>query len=263
MNAPSLSSTPGAEESRCHAHPDQPALGVCTRCGVFVCAQDYRLVHDKPYCETCAVRPDVDYLEGFRLQHWGKRDGWAWLVGVGAIANLLGGLVLLAGETELLLLALFLLASSVVGACFWMGQPWARLAYVFVPIVSIIIGVTTEGPLAIGRGLVPIAIAVAIFNDTRNKLFFKEEVSPEALRKAWDLYKNNTVARAGFFLGLLGLLLPFIGLIALVCSIIGLRRVNPNAHPPIGRKGQAIAGIVLGTVGCLLWGGVLAVALLS
>ncbi|WP_257459184.1 hypothetical protein [Archangium lipolyticum] len=49
----------------------------------------------------------------------------------------------------------------------------------------------------------------------------------------------------------------------LVCSIIGLRRVNPNAHPPIGRKGQAIAGIVLGTVGCLIWGGVLVLSLLS
>lgn len=32
-------------------------------------------------------------------------------------------------------------------------------------------------------------------------------------------------------------------------SIAGLTRVDPNATPPIGRKGQAIAGSVCSTLG--------------
>ncbi len=35
--------------------------------------------------------------------------------------------------------------------------------------------------------------------------------------------------------------------------MIGLARVNPDARPPIGRKGMAIAGLVLSGVGIALW----------
>ncbi len=83
----------------------------------------------------------------------------------------------------------------------------------------------------------------------RNPLFFKEEVSREALQAAWDRYKNNPVARGGVWAGVLGLLIPGVCFAALVCGIIGLRQVNPRAHPPIGRRRQAIAGIVLGVLG--------------
>jgi len=47
----------------------------------------------------------------------------------------------------------------------------------------------------------------------------------------------------------------------LACSIYGLTRVNPTAHPPIGRKGQAVAGIILGALGVVEWGGFLVAAL--
>ena len=119
-----------------------------------------------------------------------------------------------------------------------------------------LVGMVTQGVQALVSGLMPIIITLVIYNDTRNKLFFREEVSTEALQKAWDLYSNNRVARAGFVLSIFGILLPVFAPMALVCSIIGLRRVNPAAHPPIGRKRQAIAGIVLGSIG-ILWGLVL------
>lgn len=251
-----LPTTPMNEGSRCHAHPDHLALGTCTRCGVFFCDQDRRMVDGKPYCGTCAARPDVDYLESFRLKYWGQRDGWAWLVGLGSVANLLTGVfLLLSGAPDVLLNALFSLGAGVVGACFWLGLSWARLAFVFVPIGSMIVSMMTVGPEAVVIGVLPMIMALAIYNDTHNKLFFKVEVSREKLRKAWHLYMNNRMARVGLMLGVLGLLLPGVGLIALVCSLIGLRRVDPDAHPPIGRKGQAIAGIVLGAVECLFWGG--------
>jgi hypothetical protein len=264
MNAQPLSVVPMAEGAMCQAHPNEPAEGACTRCGTFYCSADHRVVLGKPYCDTCAVHPEVDYLEGFRLKLWGKRDAWTWVIGFGAVVNLILGVSLLVlNPEEMLVQALFSLWAGGVGACFWLGMPWARGAFLFVPVGSVILGVMTTGPAAIAQGVVPMAIVVSIFNDTRNKLFFKQHVSMEALQKAWHLYMNNRVARAGFLLGILGVLVPGVGVIAIICSIIGLRRVDPNSHPPVGRKGQAIAGIVLGGLTVLGWGGVLVAALLK
>lgn len=254
MNAQPLSNTPDAEGSRCHAHPDEPALGTCARCGTFYCEQDRWVVNGKTYCEACSVRPEVDYLEGFRLKYWGKRDAWSWLVGFGAVVNVISGLAIFAsGETSVMAVGLFGLLAGVVGACFWLGIPWARTALIGVPIGSMVVGMLAGDPTSVGRGIVPLLVTIAIYRDTRNKLFFKLEVPPEALKKAWDLYMNNTMARAGVMLGVLSFI-PGVGVLALICSIIGLKRVNPDATPPIGRKGQAIAGIILGALGTLAWG---------
>jgi hypothetical protein len=258
MNAQPLSTPPLVEGAVCQAHPDRPALGACTRCGTFYCAADHRVVHGKPYCAACAVRPEVDYLETFRLQRWGRRDVWAWLIGLGAAFNLIAGLlVLVTAGTSMLVPALYTVMSGTVGACFWLGMPWARVAFLFVPVGSMVLGATLEGPTALARGVLGIVIAVLVFQDTRNKLFFKQQVSTEALQKAWHLYMNNTMARTGFLFGILGIFLPGLGLFAVLCSIIGLRRVDPHAHPPIGRKGQAIAGIILGALSMLAWVGFL------
>lgn len=253
MTIPPVPAVPVTQEARCFVHQEEPALGTCARCGTFFCARDHRTVGDKEYCAACAARPEVDYLEAFRLKYWGKRDAWAWLVAFGAIINLLLGFQLLASGAENLLFAIIAFASAAVGACFWAGLPFARPALCLVPIISLLVGVVTQGGRPFVSGVLPIVITLIIYNDTRNKLFFREQVSPEALRKAWDLYANNPVARAGFLLGILGILLPILAPAALVCSIIGWRRANPAAHPPIGRKGQAIAGIVLGSIG-ILWG---------
>jgi hypothetical protein len=250
MNAQPLSDLPAAEESRCSVHSDRLAVGACTRCGAFYCAEDRRVLHGQDYCATCAARPDVDYLEGFRLKVWGKRDAWAWLVGLGAVVGALGALVMLSqGDSEQLLAVLFGLSSAGVGVCFWLGMPWARLAFVLMRVVGVCLGFATMEAEGIGASLVPLIVSLIIYNDTRNKLFFKEEVSREALQKAWHLYQNNPLARGGMWAGIFGLLIPGVAILALVCSIIALRRVDPHATPPVGRKGQAIAGIVLGTLG--------------
>lgn len=253
MTTQSAPDVPVTQEARCFVHPEEPALGTCVRCGTFFCARDHRTVGDKDYCAACATRPEVDYLEAFRLKYWGKRDAWAWLVGFGAIINLMFGLQLVVSGAENLLFAIIAFASAAVGACFWAGLPFARLALCFVPIISMLVGMVTQGAQAFVSGVLPIVITLIIYNDTRNKLFFREQVPPEALRKAWDLYSNNRIARAGFLLSIFGILMPLFAPVALVCSIIGLRRVDLKAHPPIGRKGQAIAGIVLGSIG-ILWG---------
>ncbi len=249
-------------EARCRTHSDQGALGACARCGSFYCALDSQNIEGKDYCATCASHPDVDYLEAFRRKYWGRRDVWAWLFGLGAIFNLVMGVVLLVGsEGGLNSLTLVLLAGGTVGLCYWWGLPPARFLLCLVPVASMLMGAITVGPEAIGRGLVPLIFIIAVNRSTRNRLFFKQEVTREELRKAWHLHANNPVARMGFLLGLLTVFVSPIGPLltllvlapgVLACSIIGLRRVDPTAHPPVGRKGQAITGIVLGAVSLLV-----------
>lgn len=253
MTIPPAPGVPVTIEARCFVHPEEPALGTCARCGTFFCARDHRTVGHQEYCAACATRPEVDYLEAFRLKYWGKRDAWAWLVGFSAIINLMFGLQLVVSGAENLLFAIIALASAAVGACFWAGLPFARLALCFMPIITMIVGIVTQGAQAIVSSVLPLLITLIIYSDTRNKLFFREQVPPDLLQKAWELYSNNPVARAGFLLSILGILMPPLAPVALVCSIIGLRRVDLRAHPPIGRKRQAIAGIVLGSIG-ILWG---------
>jgi hypothetical protein len=255
MNAQPLPDTPAAEERRCSVHPDRPAQGTCSRCGAFYCEEDHRELFGKAYCATCAARPDVDYLEGLRLEFWGKRDAWAWLVGLSAGVSVLGVVVALgANKPESLLLALFGVVSAVVSGCFFLGLPWARLAFILMRVLGVCIGFVTGGWMGLFTFTVPLIFGVMIFGDTRNKLFFKEEVSREELQQVWDAYKDNTLARSGLWSGVVGLLIPGVCLIALTCSIIGLLRVDPHAHPPIGRRKQAIAGIILGSLGTLFWG---------
>jgi hypothetical protein len=253
--------TPGP--ARCPNHPDKNVLGACARCGTFFCALDYEELNGKDYCDTCAAHPDTDYLEAFRLKNWGKRDAWAWLIGFGALVNITLGAVTLVNSQEAAATvgAVIILIAGAVGVCFWMGLPFARLALCILMGLFTVISFSTAGPEA-ARAVIPFAVTIAMYRDTRNKLFFKQEVSREALQKAWHLYENNVVARMGFALGIVGLLLWPLAPFGLVCSIIGLRRVNPDSNPPVGRKGQAIAGIVLSALSMVGWGGFLVYGLL-
>jgi len=82
-------------------------------------------------------------------------------------------------------------------------------------------------------------------------LFFRQPVTPEQMKKVWDIYRNNFAARNGFLLSFLGLLVPGVALISRSVSRSSVSRAsNPDARPPIGRRGQAIAGVVLSVIGC-------------
>ena len=87
--------TPQAYEgARCLEHPDLEAVGTCSRCGRFVCAVDQRTVGPRQFCEQCAARPEVDYLEV--LSRVGDADASALgeAVGAGTIVPLGLGLIL-------------------------------------------------------------------------------------------------------------------------------------------------------------------------
>lgn len=272
-----MSSLPVAEPQGpsgavCARHVDSPANGNCERCGAFYCVLDSKRVGERSYCSACAERPEVNYLETFRLKYWGKRDSWAWLMGVGAVWSGLSAVFIV---TTSLGVAMINLALAGYGVCYFLGQRWTRPTIFVVPFLPALIlagqklmagGATDSFALGkmVGEALVysalPLLMAAAIYADTRNQLFFMIPIGERRLKKAWHLYSNNTIARTGLLLSLPGLLVPGLSVPAVICSLIGLRRVDPTAYPPIGRKAQAWAGLVLGSLGVLGWATVLITA---
>lgn len=253
--------SPGA--AFCAQHPDVPAVGSCSRCGAFACAADSKLLGTGLFCATCAARPDVDYLEGFRAEHWGRRDGWTWLVGLWvlsyaplAITTLAQGLRAAEGpDSSLVIVAASYALAAVASGLFFAGVAQARAAVILNPILLGAVGLVFggSGSRTIPGAAIGLLVGAAIYKSPLNRMFFKLEVSRADLQREWDLRRNNTLARAGMMLGILGILIPLVSPIAFVLGVIGRSRVNPNAHPPIGRKGQATAAIVLGIVGSV-WG---------
>lgn len=262
---------PTVTDTVCPRHPGVPAVGTCERCGTFVCAQDMVLLANKRFCTDCSKRPDVDYLEAFRLKYWGKRDGWAWAFGIGGLLNLVvavfSGIAFVLSftqsqyETVAMAVSFALtLVSGVNGVFFWLGKPFARWGALAITVLALgvqAIGFARQdGAMLVGFLLfsfIPLAVVVNIFSNWRTRLFFKLEVARPKLQAAWDLLHNNTLARQSVVAGLMGLIVPGFCLIALLMAVIAFRRVDPNAFPPIGKKGYAIAGLVFGALGSLEW----------
>ena len=132
-----------------------------------MCAQDFALLDGHVFCLECAARPDVDYLEAYRLKYWGKRDGWAWAIGLGGLLNLLAAVLsvvaALGSESKAagLLLALATLAIGVNGLLFWAGFPLARVG-LFVGIGLLgLLNVVTMGPAGGGSIVLPLIVAAS------------------------------------------------------------------------------------------------------
>jgi hypothetical protein len=247
--------------AQCPRHPGRSASGVCARCGAFYCDLDVREIDGSLYCETCAQLSEVDYLEAFRRKHWGRRDSWAWLVGVGGVLNAVSALASAFAGAGLRSVLLGLLG-AVVGICFWLGLRVARIGLLAMNAVAAGLLFAEGGALGLAAALLPATLALSIHADTRNQLFFKIDVPRRKLQKAWDLYQNNACARTGFLLSFIGLVAFPIAAVSLFLCVLGLRRVDPNAHPPIGRRVQAIAGVAMSSLGLAFGLAVLAWALL-
>ncbi|RYZ45286.1 MAG: DUF4190 domain-containing protein [Myxococcaceae bacterium] len=253
---------PPSARPHCAVHPDVLAGGTCSRCGGFICADcaTSLLGDGRIYCVACAKRPGVDYLEAFRQEYWGRRDSWAWTVGMLTLSLVLGVLYSAASEgppsrKEWLFSAL-LLATVPMGGAFFLGKPWARHALVATPLVVALGAGALQPALRFQHLLAALPftfVAVHIHRDVRSRLFFRRDVTPGALAALWNRLRNNPIARQAFHFGFSSLFMPLLSPLAVVCGVVGLMRVNPQAHPPIGRRGQAIAGIVLGVVSPPLW----------
>ncbi|MDC0711878.1 hypothetical protein POL68_25645 [Stigmatella sp. ncwal1] len=237
---------------RCATHLDEGATGTCSRCGTFFCGLCARTVLGRTYCGACAARPEVNYLERFRLGLWGRRDSWAWSAGfISALLVPLAAFLLVEGEP---VLGVACALSAGVGGAFFLGLPWARYALLAAPVV-LALGSGARGWLhaAVGFGCLFIS-AFSIVASTRNQLFFRRPVSEQQLLRLWHVRENNPLARSALSVALGGVFLPVLAPLAIVLGGWALSRVNPTSLPPVGRKGQAVAAIVVGGASLALWG---------
>lgn len=156
-------------------------------------------------------------------------------------------------------LALVLALAGGTNLAWFFGQRWARTALIIEFALGGVLALISSGEVAVLSGLLlPGAVVYSAWAAVRTRLFFRIDVPREQLRRDWQLYHDNRAARSALLLGVSGLIVPIFGPMALGLGIWGLRQVNPNAHPPIGGRGRAIAGMVLGTLDSLLWLAVLA-----
>ncbi|QRK11127.1 hypothetical protein JQX13_14265 [Archangium violaceum] len=238
---------------RCAAHPDVPAGGVCGRCGGFFCDACATWVLGAVYCTACAALPEVNYLETFRRKLWGRRDSWAWVLGFWGLVALGVGIALL-GSGNTVAGGLALICSGLGVGCFF-RQRWARR---MLPVLAVglgVAGLVREGTALLIPALLLFGLAITLHQDPRHKLFFREPIPDAVLLRLWDRYENNPLARLGLMFGLYGVVLPVLAPVAVGLGVVALRRVNPQARPPIGRGGQALAALGLGLGSLVLWGG--------
>jgi hypothetical protein len=215
----------------------------------------------KAYCAACGARPDVNYPRAYRDAHWGKRDSWAWFMGVTGLLGLMAGAQMVAKGAGL---GVVFMLSAVCSLMFWSGARAGRAALVVGTLISVLITFAqTRVPNVIAIGFV-----VAALRSPRTKLFFEIEVSEAELAEAWLATHDNQVAAYSRALGFIALatmltwigprefayVTAAIGALAVFTGIIGLRNVNPSAHPPVGRKGAATLGVVTGAIAMLAGG---------
>ena len=237
-----------------------PPTTVCTRCGAFL-EQAWVPVLGKAYCTACGARPEVNYPRAYRDAHWGKRDSWAWFMGVTGLLGLMTGAQALTKGSAL---GVAFMVSGICSLSFWSGARAGRAALVIGTLISVLITFTqTRLP-----NVIAIYFVVAALRSPRTKLFFEMDVSEAELAAAWLGEHDNqlaTVSRALGFIALATMLTwlgprefaygtAAIGAVAVFTGVIGLSRVNPNVHPPIGRKGAAIVGVVTGAIAVLAGG---------
>ncbi len=247
--------TSGAALPRCAVHPEVAAEGICGRCGGFFCPGCARPVLGAVYCAACAALPEVNYLELFRRKLWGRRDTWAWFLGLGGLVTLAPGLTLLVtGDTPL---GAFLLACSAVGVGSFFGQRWARAGLLVLPVGLGVAGLVLQEPLLIVPAPLLLGMGASVHQDPRHKLFHRLPIPDAVLLRLWNRHENNPLALVGLQLGMYGVFFPLFAPVALGLGLAALRRVNPEARPPIGRKGQALAAIGLGAGALVLWVGFL------
>ncbi|MBZ4335931.1 DUF4190 domain-containing protein [Corallococcus interemptor] len=255
---------PSSPQGRCAVHPDLPAGGTCFRCGSFICADCATSVaglEARLYCQACAARPDVNYLEALRQRYQGRRDEWAWVVGGVTVLLCVATAAALAQwglrATRGSLFTLLPLVPVPVGVAFFLGQRWARHALLVTPLVMAVVAdaLVPDGRFLYFLCAIPgVLTGLHVHRDVRNQLFFRLPVSPGALKALWDQRYNNPMARQALRLGYSSLVMPLLAPFAVICGAVALKRVDPAATPPIGRRGQALAGLVLGLIGPLLWG---------
>jgi hypothetical protein len=256
----------------CVVHEDREATLTCERCGNFICDGCVKMILARKVCLGCTNVNGVDYLESYRLSVWGKRDEYVWFIGgLGSFGTILllgvlfisvssgpGGLT-----TPFLLTAIPMAISLGISVAYLCLQRWARIGLFLGPVLNIWIPFFAAGssdPEVLGAVIVmflfPFLFYLAALTSARNKLAFKIEVSEAKLEQLYKTYGDNQIARYSLPIGVFGLFLCVPLVMSLLFSVVGLKRVDPKAWPPVGGRGIGIAGLVVSILGILFWSGI-------
>lgn len=242
----------------CPSHPEAESVGACARCGRFYCAAEQVELDGKRYCGDCGARDDVDWLGKHYRKLEGQRSGLAWfLLVAGLTIALAGGSLIVNAEhgwqdrfTGLGLLVYGLAAASTITG----KRPlrWALLVgslmagALFTLAVQDYWGVLAMVPL--------LGLAAAAWTDVRTQLFFRVPVPRETLRKHYQREGSNPLAITASRLAFLGLLIPGVGVLALVLGVMAASRVDAKAVPPVGNLSAALTAIAFSLFTSLMWG---------
>jgi hypothetical protein len=242
-----------SQEARCATHPDRPAVGACARCGTFFCEPEGVRHGGETWCGACDARPELRALETLVQTLWGRRDAWAWVMGVSVPLHI--SFAAAQGVDERWGMMAFGVANALVTLAYFLGVRQARVGLVVLPPLWGVglLAIGREWELVLPLAAVPLTIAVVLYQNLRNKLFFRIPLSRAQQERLWDDVANNPTARRAFLCSVLGLYVPGASLVAIGLGVLGLRRVDPLARPPQGKRGYALAAIALGIGGIVLW----------
>lgn len=245
--------------TECPKHPGAEAVGACARCGRFLCAAEAKHLEPDTYCEDCAARDEVDWLGKHYAKLAGRRSGLVWFLFVLGLPLMALGVAVLvtpsSAPRERALGGALLVWGAALAAPF-SGRPltrWAPLASTVV--VGALVGVATDALFAgvlttCGLG----ALAALSLTDLRTRLYFHVEVPRAELQKHYDRYGSNPLAVVASRLAFVSLVVPGLGLVAIVLAAVALGRVNRRAVPPVGNVATALGAIVFSLFTTVLWG---------
>jgi hypothetical protein len=253
--APSAAATaPGAAApaAACPRHAGETLLGPCERCGDFVCPLESRAVEGRRLCLRCAPIVEGDYLERYRREMLGRPDGFWVLFGV--ICPVLTAVFMWSAPP---LEAAFGVGGLAIFAGYFLKHPWARVALFLCPAAGIGLAVP-HGPDALGgalaAGAVGGATVLGAYLSPQNRLTFGLDVERPQLERLWNIYRNNPRARDALYAAVFGWLVWVFLPIGLLLGIYALTQVNERGDPPIGRRREAVAAIVVASLGIAVWG---------
>jgi hypothetical protein len=241
--------------ARCAYHPEREAAAICSRCGSFVCAPETIVYDRKGFCPKCCELPDVEWLEVYRRSLVEKRSPVAVVAWIGAFASLVPAAVayfLVVPNAVPIVSAgagTFVVAAAVERK--W--QPAIYLAPLSWWVVGAMAFFWLTGPGIVFPVLVFATVGYAIaINSARGRVALGRPVSRAQLLQDYRVNGDNPAAQAALGLGILGLLVPFVCILALWLALNARRAVNPNANPPVGRASDAQLATYLGLGGALI-----------
>lgn len=255
-----------------------PPPDLCARCGDRL-DEGRVAVLDRWICATCAEEPKGDYIRTWRKELEEHGNVVQKLLGPVSVGFALLGLAITStlivealsmkrvpiAATRSIMVKAFppLIAWLTVAVLIWRRQAYARFAAIPILPAAFLWPLLIERPpntAALVIALVIMAVPSAALFSPSYRLALGLEVSDEELDANVQRAKFNPEASAAFALGVASLI-PWCGALAIAgipAAIVGMRKVDETAWPPIRLGRSARIGLALNILGLLETAGLFA-----